>query len=128
MRKKRVSGTVVSYFGCLYKDKAKQRQNYTKIRTIFFHHLHFVKPCSGGSRISRSGGVDPLGGRGPPTCSGGSRISHWGSTDPLGGGTNLQCIHFSAKTYAKTKEMDPFGGAHAGGAPPGSTNDVGTFH
>ena len=42
--------------------------------------------------------------------SGGSRISRWGGADPLGGGANLQCIHFSAKTYAKTKEMDPVGG------------------
>ena len=30
---------------------------------------------------------------------------------PVGGGANLQRIHFSAKTYAKTKEIDPVGGA-----------------
>ena len=30
------------------------------------------------------------------------------------GGTNLRCVHFSAKMYAKTKEIDPVGG---GGAP-----------
>ena len=42
--------------------------------------------------------------------SGGSRISHWG-------GANLQRIHFLVKTYTKTKEMDPVGGARAGGAP-----------
>ena len=37
--------------------------------------------------------------------------------DPLGG-ADLQRIHFSAKMYAKTKEMDPVGGVHAGGTPP----------
>ena len=42
--------------------------------------------------------------------SGRSRISHWGGLTRWGGGTNLQCIHFSAKTYAKTKEIDPVGG------------------
>ena len=41
---------------------------------------------------------------------------------PLGGakllgGTNLQRGHFLAKMYAKTKELDPVGGTHAGGAP-----------
>ena len=43
-----------------------------------------------------------------------------GGADPLGGGIDLQCIHFLAKTYAKTKEIDPVGGggACAGGAPP----------
>ena len=50
-------------------------------------------------------------------CSGGSRISRWGGRRPVVGGTNLQCVHFLAKTYAKTKEMDPVGGACAGGAP-----------
>ena len=49
--------------------------------------------------------------------SGGSRISHWG------GGANLQCIHFSAKMYAKMKEIDPVGGGVHHSAPPGSTND-----
>ena len=50
--------------------------------------------------------------------SGGSRISRWGGVDPLGG-ANLQRIHFSAKTCAKTKEIDPVGGGGggAGGAP-----------
>ena len=33
------------------------------------------------------------------------------------GGANLQRIHFSAKTYAKMKEIDPVGGACAA-APP----------
>ena len=40
-----------------------------------------------------------------------------GGAGPLGGGTDLQHVHFSAKTYAKTKEIDPVGGARAGGAP-----------
>ena len=40
------------------------------------------------------------------------------------GGTNLRHIHFSAKMYAKTKEIDPVGGARAGGALPGSANGV----
>ena len=41
-----------------------------------------------------------------------------------GGGADLRRIHFLAKTYAKTKEMDPVGGegGRAGGAPPGSAN------
>ena len=34
-----------------------------------------------------------------------------------GGGADLLCGHFLAKTYAKTKELDPVGGASAGGAP-----------
>ena len=33
------------------------------------------------------------------------------------GGANLQRVHFSAKTYVKMKEIDPVGGACAGGAP-----------
>ena len=37
---------------------------------------------------------------------------------PIGGGTNLPCDHFSAKMYAKMKEMDPVGGACTGSAPP----------
>ena len=37
------------------------------------------------------------------------------------GGANLRPVHFSAKMYAKTKEMDPVGG-RASGAPPGSAN------
>ena len=43
-----------------------------------------------------------------------------GGPQPVGGGANLRRIHFSAKMYAKTKEMDPVGG-RAGGAP-GSAN------
>ena len=34
-----------------------------------------------------------------------------GGADPLGGGgANLQHVYFLAKTYAKTKEIDPVGG------------------
>ena len=39
-----------------------------------------------------------------------------GGADPLGG-ANLRHIHFSAKMYAKTKEMDPVGGGGAVDAP-----------
>ena len=49
--------------------------------------------------------------------SGGSRISRWGGADPLGG-ANLRCIHFLAKTYAKMKEMDPVGGRAPAAPPP----------
>ena len=52
--------------------------------------------------------------------SGRSRISHWGALTRWGG-TNLQRIHFSAKTYAKTKEIDPVVG-RAPAVPPGSAN------
>ena len=38
----------------------------------------------------------------------GGAPTHWG-------GANLRRIHFLAKTYVKTKEIDPVGG---GGAPP----------
>ena len=46
-----------------------------------------------------------------------------GGADPLEGGANLRCVHFLAKTYAKTKEIDPDGGGHMPAAPPGSAND-----
>ena len=39
--------------------------------------------------------------------SGGSRISRW-----VGGAANFRCRHFSVKTYAKTKELDPVGSAN----------------
>ena len=43
--------------------------------------------------------------------SSGSRISHRGEgVDPLGGGVDLQCGCFSAKMYAKMKELGPVGG------------------
>ena len=35
-----------------------------------------------------------------------------------GGGADLQGIHFSVKTYVKTKEMDPVGGGGGGRTPP----------
>ena len=39
------------------------------------------------------------------------------------GGTDLRCGCFLAKTYAKTKELDPVGGGGCTpAAPPGSTN------
>ena len=40
-----------------------------------------------------------------------------GDADPLGGGANLRRVHFSAKTYVKTKKIDPVGGGGGGGAP-----------
>ena len=40
----------------------------------------------------------------------GGAPTHWG-------GTNLRCVHFLAKMYAKMKEIDPVGGGRAGGAP-----------
>ena len=40
-----------------------------------------------------------------------------GGADPLGG-ANLRRIHFSAKTYAKTKEIDPVGGGGGGPVAP----------
>ena len=51
-----------------------------------------------------------------------------GGADPLGGGggTDLRCVHFLAKMYAKMKEMDPVGGGggRAPAAPPGSANEL----
>ena len=44
----------------------------------------------------------------------GGAPSHWGGAD-------LQCGCFLAKTYAKTKELDPVGGG-AAAARPGSAN------
>ena len=60
-----------------------------------------ISYCSGGSRISRRGGVHPLG----------------AGVHPLGVGVDLRCGHFSVKMYAKTKELGPIGGACAGHAP-----------
>ena len=40
-----------------------------------------------------------------------------GGRRPIGGGANPRCIHFLTKMYAKTKEIDPVGGARAGGTP-----------
>ena len=39
-----------------------------------------------------------------------------GGADLLGG-ANLRHVRFSVKTNVKTKELDPVGGARAGGAP-----------
>ena len=47
-------------------------------------------------------------------------VGGWGAE--LLGGTDLRCRHFSVKTYAKTKELDPVGG-HVLAAPPGSANE-----
>ena len=49
-----------------------------------------------------------------------------GGRQPVGGGANLRCIQFSAKMYAKTKEIDPVGG-RAPRRPPGSANDWSMF-
>ena len=49
-----------------------------------------------------------------------SHFSHYSVADPgfpVGGGADLRRGHFSAKTYAKTKELDPVGGGGAAGAP-----------
>ena len=53
------------------------------------------------------------------TCiiSGGTRISRSGGMDPLGGGVDLRHGCFSAKMYAKTKELGPVGGACTWHAP-----------
>ena len=48
-----------------------------------------------------------------------------GGRQPIEGGTDLRCVHFSAKTYAKMKEMDPVGGGGGGACwqrPPGSAS------
>ena len=44
---------------------------------------------------------------------------------PLGS-ADLRRVHFLAKMYAKTKEMDPVGG-RAPAAPPGSANAISNF-
>ena len=62
-----------------------------------------------------------------------TQISQWQIQDfPLGGaellggggGADLRRRHFLAKTYVKTKELDPFGG-RTPGRPPGSENGSG---
>ena len=55
--------------------------------------------------------------------SGRSRISRWGALTHWGG-ANLRRVHFSAKMYVKTKEIDPVGGACTM-APPRSANGQG---
>ena len=49
--------------------------------------------------------------------SGGSRISRRGGVHALGGGVDLRRGHFSVKMYVKTKELGPMGG-RAPGMPP----------
>ena len=59
--------------------------------------------------------------------SGGSRISRWGGgggAEPFGGGANLQRGYFSAKMYAKMKELDPVGGGTRRRRPPRSANAI----
>ena len=41
-----------------------------------------------------------------------------GGRRPVGGATNLRHVPFSAKTYAKMKELNPVGRGGASGAPP----------
>ena len=53
--------------------------------------------------------------------SGGSRISRWGVPSRWGG-ANLRRGYFSAKMYAKTKELDPVGGRVPAAPPPRSAN------
>ena len=62
--------------------------------------MRYVIICSGGSRISRRGGVHPL------------------------GGMDLRCGCFSLKMYAKTKELGPIGVACVRHAPPRSASDM----
>ena len=40
-----------------------------------------------------------------------------GGAQTCWGGANLRRVHFLVKTYVKTKEMDPVGGARTGSAP-----------
>ena len=47
-------------------------------------------------------------------------LYQWRIQDFPLGGANLRRVHFLAKTYAKTKEIDPVGGGRALVAPPGS--------
>ena len=53
--------------------------------------------------------------------SGGSRISRRGGVDLVGGGVDSQSGYVSKILYVKTKELGPLGG-HAPGAPPKSAN------
>ena len=49
--------------------------------------------------------------------SGGSRISRRGGVDLVGGGVDSQGGYVLLNLYVKTKELGPLGGAHAGCAP-----------
>ena len=55
--------------------------------------------------------------------SGGSRISRRGGVDLVGGGVDSRGGYVSKILYVKTKELGPLGGGHAPGAsPPRSAN------
>ena len=54
--------------------------------------------------------------------SGGSRISRRGDVDLVGGGVDSQGGYVSKFFYVKTKELGPLGGGRAGRAPPRSAN------
>ena len=58
------------------------------------------------------------------TCGGGSRISRRGGVDLVGGGVDSRGSYVSKILYVKTKELGPLRGARAGRAPPRSANDV----
>ena len=66
--------------------KSSRKQTFYRPNTIF--GVPRISLISGGSRISRRGGVDPL------------------------GGVDLRCGCFLPKMYAKTKELGPVGGMH----------------
>ena len=55
--------------------------------------------------------------------SGGSRISRRGGVDLVGGGVHSRGGYVSKILYVKMKELGPLGGAHAGHAPPTSANE-----
>ena len=57
-------------------------------------------------------------------CSGGSRISRRGGVDLVGGGVDSRGGYISKILYVKMKELGPLGGARAGRAPPRSANGV----
>ena len=54
--------------------------------------------------------------------SGGSRISRRGGMHPLGGGVDLRRRRFSVKMYAKMKELGPIGGGVRPARPPRPAN------
>ena len=51
-------------------------------------------------------------------CSGGSRISRRGGVDLVGGGVDSRGGYVLKILYVKTKELGPLGGGRAPGAPP----------
>ena len=64
-----------------------------KAQAYFLKCIHFIKLCSGRSRIFHLGGADLL------------------------GGVDFRHVFFSVKTCVKTKKLDPVGGACAGSTP-----------